>query len=254
MATLDFGKTYGTVVAGPGSAATLSLHAPEERLPPHEHAGAYVCVVLSGGFLETGRGAEAERRAGEVVVHPCGERHADSFGRDGALCLNLHLGEVDARPMSRRAEPELASAVHQLAAQLAKGPAGDQLDIQALGAEIIGRLSRDDAAARADGGIERVLQALDEAPARDWSLADLARIAGRHPTHLARAFRGRTGLTLGAYRRRRRLTVLSLDLRLGRAPLSQLALDHGYADQAHMSREFRSFAGVSPAAWRRQAR
>jgi len=254
MAMLDYGETFGTVITGPASGATLSLHAPDGRLPAHEHAGAYVCVVLSGGFLETGRRADAERRAGEAIVHPCGERHADAFGAQGALCLNLHLGDAEAQPQSRRAEPELISAVHRLAAEIARGGKGDRLDVQALSAEIVDRLARPDPRGAACGGVERVLAALDEAPAHDWSLSALAEIAGRHPTHLARAFRRRTGMTLGAYRRRRRLTALSLDLRLGRGPLADLALEHGYADQAHMSREFRGFAGLSPAAWRRQAR
>jgi AraC family transcriptional regulator len=102
--------------------------------------------------------------------------------------------------------------------------------------------------------VARVLQALDDAPEEHWTLDALAQIAGRHPTHLARAFRACTGISVGAYRRRRRLTRLALDLRMGRTPLSILALEHGYADQAHMSREFRAFAGVSPAVWRRQTR
>jgi AraC family transcriptional regulator len=254
MATLDYGQTFGTVVAGHADAATLSVHCPNERLPSHEHASAYICVVLSGGFRETRRSLEADRRAGEIIVHPSGERHADAFGPDGALCLNLHLGTAPAQPLSRRADPELASAIHQLASEVARGPVSDRLDAEALSVEIIHRLTRAQTAAQPSGGVERVLQALDDDPAKDWSLSQLAEVAGRHPAHLARAFRRRTGLTLGAYRRRRRLTALCLDLRLGRGPLSQLALDHGYADQAHMSREFRRFAGASPAAWRRQAR
>jgi AraC-like DNA-binding protein len=32
--------------------------------------------------------------------------------------------------------------------------------------------------------------------------------------------------------------------------LSALALGHGYADQAHMAREFKRFAGLSIGAWR----
>jgi AraC-like DNA-binding protein len=35
------------------------------------------------------------------------------------------------------------------------------------------------------------------------------------------------------------------------APLSQIALDCGLADQAHFSRLFRRFVGESPRSWRR---
>jgi AraC family transcriptional regulator len=254
MSMLDHGQTFGQVAAGPSAAVTLSLHAPDQRLPDHEHACAYVCVVLSGGFREHGRGGDNERRAGEIIVHPAGDRHGDAFGAAGALCLNLHLGGAAAEPLSRRAGPELACLIQALAAETARGAAGDGLHADALAGEILACLSAPQDGRQDGCCVHRVLQALDQAPGADWSLEALAEIADRHPTHLARAFRRRTGLTLGAWRRRRRLTRLSLDLRLGRTPLAELALEHGYADQAHMSREFRSFAGVSPAAWRRAAR
>jgi AraC family transcriptional regulator len=254
MSTLDHGQTFGQVAAGPAAGTTLSLHGADEVLPDHEHASAYVCVVLAGGFRETGSHCDAERRTGEVIVHPAGDRHADAFGPEGALCLNLHLGRAETQPLARRADPALASLICGLAAETARGEAGDRLEAEALTTEILDRLTGP--GRQGDDGccIDRVLQALDDAPAHDWSLTALAEIAGRHPTHLARAFRRRTGLTLGAYRRRRRLTRLCLDLRFGRAALSELALEHGYADQAHMSREFRGFTGLTPAAWRRQAR
>lgn len=254
MSQLRYGQTFGEVAAGPAPGVTLSRHAGGQALPAHIHESAYVCLVLSGGFRESGGRGEAERLAGEVIVHPGGERHADAFGPDGALCLNLHLGDEEAQPLARRAEPGLAVAIQALAAETARGEAGDRLAAEALVAEIVHRLGRPEAQPADADCVDRVLRALDEAPARAWTLAALAEIAGRHPTHLARVFRRRTGVTLGAWRRRRRLTALTLDLRFGRAPLSELALDHGYADQAHMTREFRAFAGASPAAWRRQAR
>jgi AraC-like DNA-binding protein len=32
-------------------------------------------------------------------------------------------------------------------------------------------------------------------------------------------------------------------------PLARLAADHGFADQAHLAREFRALAGVAPSAF-----
>jgi AraC family transcriptional regulator len=254
MALLAPGKTFGEVATGPGAGVTLSRHAGGDILPAHEHASAYACVVLHGAFRELGPGIDADRQAGEIVVHPGGARHADSFGPGGALCLNLHLDGVWTESSTRRGDAALTVAIRGLAAEVAKGAAGDRLEAEALYAEIVSRLSGAPRPVQDDDCVTRVLQALDEDHARDWSLCDLAMIAGRHPTHLARVFRRRTGLTLGSYRRGWRLTHLCLDLRLGAAPMADLALAHGYADQAHMTRDFRNFAGLSPAAWRRRAR
>jgi transcriptional regulator GlxA family with amidase domain len=37
--------------------------------------------------------------------------------------------------------------------------------------------------------------------------------------------------------------------RVGSVPLARLAADHGFADQAHLAREFRALAGVAPSAF-----
>jgi AraC family transcriptional regulator len=223
------------------------------RLPFHEHAGAYACVVLSGSFLERGAIGEAECRAGDIIVHPSGERHADDFGGGGALCLNLQLAEREAQPAARRADISILRAADELAAEIAKGESGDRLVADSLIAELGDLSGLALKRGVTDDCVARVLEALNDGPDADWTLENLAEIAGRHPTHLARAFRSRLGVSVGVYRRRRRLTRLALDLRLSNVSLATLALQHGYADQAHMTREFRAFAGLSPARWRKLA-
>lgn len=245
-------QTFGEVAYGPVSGATLSRHAPNHRLRSHEHAAAYACIVLGGGFRERYARGEILHKAGDVILHPAGERHADDFGDVGALCLNLHLDEPVMAPLRQRADPCTIRTADELAAEIAMGRCGDSLVCESLIAELAGLVyMRSPPAADC---VARVLRALHDAPDEEWTLDALAGLAGRHPTHLARAFRARMGVSLGAYRRRRRLTRLALDVRMGSAPLSQLAHEHGYADQAHMTRAFRAFAGVSPAAWRRLAR
>ena len=61
-------------------------------------------------------------------------------------------------------------------------------------------------------------------------------------------------MTIGSYRRRQRLIALCLNLRSDVEQLSELALEHGYADQAHMTREFKDFTGITPATYRRRSR
>ena len=64
-------------------------------------------------------------------------------------------------------------------------------------------------------------------------------------------FRQATGMSMKRYARLMRLQRLLAALRNKPAtPLSTLALEAGFSDQAHMTREFREFAGVTPSHYR----
>jgi transcriptional regulator GlxA family with amidase domain len=85
-------------------------------------------------------------------------------------------------------------------------------------------------------------------PIRNEELAALVRL---NPSHFGRAFRNSFGEPPHEYVIRRRVEraqglMLSTD-----ASLSAIALNCGLADQSHLTRLFRRFAGESPRAWRR---
>lgn len=254
MSVLEQGSTYGIQLPAPVESAALSLHAPRETLPLHQHRGAYVCVVLAGAFTETAGSGEAQRRTGDIVLHPAGARHADRFEASGGLCLNLHTAsDAIERPAVRRATAAFRAAAESLSVGSALGHAGDRLSAESALADMLDILFNPELA-KSPAPVDRVIEALDDEPQREWTLDQLALIAGRHPTHLARAFREATGVSIGQYRRRRRVLNLALALRCTREPLAHLAQTHGYADQAHMTREFRRVAACTPADWRRQLR
>lgn len=80
---------------------------------------------------------------------------------------------------------------------------------------------------------------------------ELAALVRLNPSHFGRAFRNSLGEPPHEYVIRRRVEraqglMLSTD-----ASLSEIALDCGLADQSHLTRLFRRFAGESPRAWRR---
>lgn len=80
---------------------------------------------------------------------------------------------------------------------------------------------------------------------------DLATIVRLNPSHFGRAFRNSFGEPPHEYVIRRRVErAQGLMLSTG-APLSEIALDCGLADQSHLTRLFRRIVGQSPRAWRR---
>jgi len=93
---------------------------------------------------------------------------------------------------------------------------------------------------------ELVHATLDDTP----SLAEIAAAVEVHPVHLSRTFRRFYGCTLGEYVRRLRVRRAAEALVRTDLPLSRIALEAGFSDQAHFSRVFKQLVGCTPSAYR----
>jgi AraC family transcriptional regulator len=91
---------------------------------------------------------------------------------------------------------------------------------------------------------------MHEDAARPLSLAELAELAGVHPVHLAASFRRCYGTTVAAYLRQLRIELACRELARSDAPLADVALAAGFADQSHFGRTMKRILGVTPAAFR----
>jgi AraC-like DNA-binding protein len=83
-------------------------------------------------------------------------------------------------------------------------------------------------------------------------LRDCASKARLSASYFAHAFKATFGTTVCRYIRQRRIKRAQQLMLLSDQPLSQIALDCGFADQAHYCRVFRDVVGMSPKAWRRR--
>ncbi|MCO5733056.1 AraC family transcriptional regulator [Rhizobium sp. SSA_523] len=104
-----------------------------------------------------------------------------------------------------------------------------------------------------DGRLRAALQRLEEDPARAVSLQELADLAGLSRFQVLRAFVKQTGLPPHAYQRQCRLHLARRLIR-ARTPLTQAALQAGFADQSHMHRLFVRSYGMTPGAYAMAAR
>jgi AraC-like DNA-binding protein len=80
-------------------------------------------------------------------------------------------------------------------------------------------------------------------------IAGAAHQAGFSRSYYTRRFRKLTGLSPLDHRRQSRVMAARSLIEAG-AELAEAAADAGFADQAHMSRQFRQILGVTPAAYR----
>jgi len=99
--------------------------------------------------------------------------------------------------------------------------------------------------------IARARQHLSASVGQRVPLDELAQVAGLSRHHFARAFKAATGLPPHTYQLQMALDHAKRLLAGGEIPISQAALDAGFADQSHFSRMFRQFTGATPVQYMR---
>jgi AraC family transcriptional regulator len=82
-------------------------------------------------------------------------------------------------------------------------------------------------------------------------VADLGALVRLSEAHFSRCFRRSFGQSPHAFVIRRRLERAAHHMLTTEASLSDIALQCGFTDQAHLCKHFRHAAGQTPAAWRR---
>jgi AraC family transcriptional regulator len=96
--------------------------------------------------------------------------------------------------------------------------------------------------------VARYIESNLETPIQTGHLAALVKLS---PFHFCRAFRSSFDDSPHGYVMRRRVERAQGLLLTTNAPLAQIAVECGMADQAHFNKLFRRFVGDSPGAWRR---
>jgi AraC-like DNA-binding protein len=98
-------------------------------------------------------------------------------------------------------------------------------------------------------GVARARDYLAENFESDIGLEELAGVAGLSRAHLIRAFRREFFITPHAFQTDMRVREARRLLRQGASP-SEVAMQCGFADQAHFTRHFKARTGVTPAVFR----
>ncbi|MCD2188894.1 helix-turn-helix domain-containing protein [Actinomycetospora soli] len=170
-------------------------------------------------------------------------------------------------------------SVHPLAARALFGlPAAALAGHSVEAADVVGRIGgelceRVDAGATwparlaaLDDVLARLLRTHDDGPRavaelrHAWgrvqdggSVRDVAREVGWSTDHLSRRFAAEFGVRPSVAGRMARFDRVRREIArragLGALDLAGVAADHGYADQAHLAREFRALAGCSATTW-----
>ena len=250
-----------------GLTLTRTLHRQPTRLPLHTHEAPYFCLVVDGAFDESAGAIVREARPGTLLFHPAGESHSDeirtetrlfNIGLRGSWIRRLEELEPFLRPSPGRQGAAAARVARRVAGEMSAPDRTSMLAIEGLVLTLLVASARSPGSqgSRPPGWLPVAVDFIRASFRGAFDHEALARVAGVHPTHLAREFRRHTGRTVTGYVHRLRIQWACQ--RLARADatatLVQLALDAGFADHAHFTRVFRREAGMTPSEYRRRFR
>lgn len=210
-------------------------------LPRHRHLRAYATVVLAGSFEESGYVGRIRAIAGDVLIHPALDCHANLMVSAGVKLIRLdwpdasgigglyHLDEVG--ELARTAEKDVIEATLLLERALrtkswpSPGRRNDWPD------RLLADLTKDSSA---EIGV--------------W-----AEMNGLARETVSRGFAAAFGIAPSALRAELRARSAWLRITRGSDRLCRIAADTGFADQAHMTRWIHRVTGAPPGVWRRNA-
>ncbi len=265
--------TITPLVRGPVSAAAYICSAgPAERPFAEQHAAWSVSYVQSGSFGCTCRGRQFELMPGSVLLGRPGDEYicTHDHHRGGDQCLAFFIDEAVAdeigggnRPWETGALPPLAELIAwgELAgssARYQRGPRVDEIGV-AVATKVVDLIGGRRRAALRPGPADR-RRAIESAlwieanAAQDVDLQALSQRSGLSVYHYLRLFASVVGVTPHQFLLRCRLRRAARLLIDEDRPVTEIALEVGYADLSNFVRSFHRAAGVSPRAYRRASR
>lgn len=231
-----------------------------------------IALVMDGTFEYRCHQGAATMTPGGVVLgnhetcFQCGHEHSV-----GDRCLAFHYTPetfeeiVAATPGLKTlvfAPPSLPPS-HALAPLLAAAEAARDEDDESAMEEVAFDAAAKIATAAADGSamtrsaspadqrrISEAIRCIEDDPAKQFTLAGLARDAGLSRYHFLRVFRDVAGVTPRQFILHRRLHRAAVRLRMTNDPVSTIAFDHGFEDLSTFNRRFRKIMGASPTQFR----
>src|SRR4029079_1579523 len=245
---------------------------PSDRPFTESHGRYSLAYVRKGSFGCRARGKSFQLVAGSFKVGFPGDEYVctHDYHDHADECLSFQLAPelVDAigGPSGRwrsGALPPLAELMVLGELAQASAEANANVGLDEVGTALAARFLETAPGARRKAGTDRSGDRRRAVEAAQWidanssdqiDLGDAARAAGLSPFHFLRIFSGALGVTPHQYLVRSRLRHAARLLADEERPITDVALDVGFADLSNFVRTFHRAAQVSPGGFRRAAR
>jgi AraC family transcriptional regulator len=231
------------------------FYSADTLLALHEHETAYISFLLAGTYVEVSQQEERSCSSGTVIWHPRTEAHADQFHSGGGHLLDLEIDAAWLGDAAQELNPVPRACVfrdglpYSLGLRLYRALGADSDVVEDVATELLGFFFTGPMDRRPPAWFDHALQVCSEIEEEAISLASLAFAVGVHPVHLARSFRRFQGCTFGDHLAKLRIRK-AFELLNSERPIVEVAYACGFADHAHLCRNFKKSTGLTPSAFR----
>ena len=236
---------------------------------PHFHKGFMVGVIERGANVFACRGKEQTASRGDVILLNPEEVHTGrALDEETGMAVRMLFINPDilryvqnaVRGRSVQAPAFAKTVAHDqsVAVELARlhralESSESVLEQECLFLSVVAQLlmrhsdssGGDQKIGNQHAGVARVCEYIAEHASESISLDDLAKVAYLSPFHLLRVFGKKTGLPPHAYQTQVRIHKAKRLLRQS-STIAQVALATGFFDQAHFSKQFKRYVGITP--------
>jgi AraC family transcriptional regulator len=234
--------------------ATQYNRSPLEVLDWHEHHNLSFCFVLKGTYEEITRDRAFTCRPGDVVIKPPKMRHQNLFGRVGGVCLLLEISDELIKSSAGLVEPETQGPIHDL--HLTR--IGLELCQELLAADRLSPIMLETIALRSlvsalrftkrrstkDSEVKTIHELLDAGFGA--TALDNRYLTVQERKSMRRLFYETQGCSIRAYISKRRAFRAFGELLNTSDSLVDIAHRCGFYDQAHFTKVFSTFFGITP--------
>lgn len=211
-------------------------------LPRHRHLHAYATVVLAGKFEESGYVGRIRATAGDVLIHPAFDCHANEMVSAGVQLIRLNWPDTTwAGGLYRLDETDAVAKIAEKDVRAA-----------ALFLEQALRNHRVTSPGRRNDWPDLLAATLVKNTCTE--IGEWAESNGLARETVSRGFAAAYGIAPAGFRAELRTRAAWLRITQGSDSPVTIAAETGFADQAHMTRWIHRIAGSSPSTWRREPR
>lgn len=252
---LSPGNYFGTeqkVNEHPLFKLNITHYSPSEQIHEHYHENTYLSLLIRGKYREIHKQNDNLMGPGEVILRPSGYPHANTFTASGGSCMNIEFKQDTLNAYGlHRLLPQTATTYKTGAFSYLYGLLyflSNDIEPELAEEYIINWLSQnqDYPVASRLLWLPKVKMILETELDTQHTLNAIAERVFVHPIYLARAFREREGLTIGAYKLRMRVQKSMELLFTTKLSIAQIAYATGFSDTAHFIKSFRLYYPVSP--------